>query len=330
MCALSWCATAAAFNSKAEVRTGNRSQYLLPAPAKFWLAKHANVSFYVPHVHEGNTVDTSWNGLPWVYGEPGERFVLSVFEEVLQNGSACKNSRLDPPLVLDIGANEGFFGLLASAWGCRSTMFEPQPGCVDLIGESIRANCFDPLRTKLVPNPVSDVPFKLAVSASTVCSGGFPFHRYVRRSTKSDGNPPADLNKYFRPERIRKVPSVAISEIYGKKLDSKIKLVKIDVEGHELAILSDVLALVSRGRVDNIVVEVTPGWWGKEYDELRADRIWHEFELHGFRGLMQTDMDSKGHPYNDLRSMIKSIRRHRRAQGNIWLQRQEKRGSHLL
>jgi hypothetical protein len=124
------------------------------------------------------------------------------------------------------------------------------------------------------------------------------------------------------------VPSVAISQIYGEKLGPKIKLVKIDVEGQELAILSDVLTLVRRGQIDNIVVEVTPGWWGKEYDELRAGRIWREFELHGFRGLMQTDMDTKGYPYDDLRIMVKSIRRHRRAQGNIWLQRRETRGNH--
>lgn len=289
------------------------------SPHALWVAKHGNTSFYVPHVQEGK-VDTSWNGLPWVYGEPGELFVLSVFEKVLKNGSECKRQGLAPPLVLDIGANEGFFGLLAGAWGCTSTMFEPQPGCVDQINNAIGANRLGQWAT-VVPNPVSDTPIHIDVSTSPICYGGFPFHKYVRRTTKSDGRPPRDLDAYFRPDRIRKVPSVGISTMYGSDFRPHVALIKIDVEGNELSILFDVLNLVRKGQVDNIIVEVTPGWWGKEYNDQNVDRLWQEFTHYGFRSIMQTDMEDKGHRYADLRSMIRSIRSHRRAQGNIWLQR---------
>ena len=72
---------------------------------------------------------------------PGERFVQDVFARVLNQSAAMAASRRrSRPLVLDVGANAGFYGLLAVALGADVLLVEPQPSCWGWIESSIRAN----------------------------------------------------------------------------------------------------------------------------------------------------------------------------------------------
>ena len=54
-------------------------------------------------------------------------------------------------------------------------------------------------------------------------------------------------------------------------------MVKIDVEGFELEILADLIPLMRRRLIRNIVFELTPGWW----PQSRAPN------LHGGNGTLQ-------------------------------------------
>ena len=47
-----------------------------------------------------------------------------------------------------------------------------------------------------------------------------------------------------------------------------ITLIKIDVEGAELSVLHSLLPTLAR--VENIVVETSPGWWTSRYNQSRA------------------------------------------------------------
>jgi FkbM family methyltransferase len=46
-------------------------------------------------------------------------------------------------IVLDIGANTGFYGLFAASQGCQVYSFDPQPQCGRIIKQEILVNGFE-------------------------------------------------------------------------------------------------------------------------------------------------------------------------------------------
>lgn len=61
-------------------------------------------------------------------------------DAILQN---CVPENGKTPLVLDAGANMGYFSLAAAACGCAAIAYEPNEKCQDFIGASIALNDFD-------------------------------------------------------------------------------------------------------------------------------------------------------------------------------------------
>ena len=104
-----------------------------------------------------------------VNSRPTEAAVLSVFKAATKHGAKCRpdNEHRTQATVLDIGSNEGFFGLLAASWGCRTWMFEPQPSCQAALYTALLLNGFGADVARLIPLPVSFAPMQMLVSPST-------------------------------------------------------------------------------------------------------------------------------------------------------------------
>ena len=77
-------------------------------------------------------------------------------------------------LVVDIGANEGFFGLLAASMGCRAYLFEPQPSCQRLLYAALLLNGFGTDVARVIPRPVSSEATRMLVAPSAPCVGRIP------------------------------------------------------------------------------------------------------------------------------------------------------------
>jgi FkbM family methyltransferase len=138
-------------------------------------------------------------------------------------------------VAIDVGANKGsFLPALARAVGPSGTVFafEPQP---DLVA---------PLRRECPPNAeieacgVSDRPGRMALA--------IPLGR--------DGAAVASPGASFAPEVARRercrtieVPVVALDERFADE-SRRIGAIKIDVEGHELAVLRGAERIVERHR----------------------------------------------------------------------------------
>ena len=105
----------------------------------------------------------------WIAQENrGEALVRLAFRRL---GAECSERRENQPrsapqsrgrergsgLVLDIGANSGYYGLTAAAYGCRVVAFEPQPGCHAAISAAIARNGFG-ARMRLERRPVGAPP----------------------------------------------------------------------------------------------------------------------------------------------------------------------------
>lgn len=74
-------------------------------------------------------------------------------------------------VVLDIGANQGFYSMLAAAHGCRVVSFEPQPECQRGLLAARARNGFTDAQLRLVPRPVSARPRDVVVSSGArVCA----------------------------------------------------------------------------------------------------------------------------------------------------------------
>ena len=214
----------------------------------------------------------------------GETFVLDVFDRVLHNRSssssnASTSSSLMPPcrdehgrrqLVLDIGANEGLFGLVAAAWGCEVVLYEPQPACVSLLHAAIQRNGFGD-RVSVVPAAVAPLPPRtLPLPPGSKCDGGWAnglvHSSLAPRPRALSGSAAATLKSGGAGTTVS---SVSVSDAFLRGADalrhvrgsSRIALAKVDVEGAELGVLTDLIPLLRTGALEHVVFELTPGWW---------------------------------------------------------------------
>jgi hypothetical protein len=224
--------------------------------------------FYLPDSLESS--DRLW-------GSDTEDAVLAVFNVVTHRGGRCSKAARRAT-VLDIGSNEGFFGLLASSWGCLTYFFEPQLSCQAAIYTALLLNGFGVDVARVVPRPVSSTRMSMVVSASAPCVDQFP----RRRGSYDARKRPLLLER--RPDQ-RRVRSVNVSAVLAaspwrpgmdanggveqgvqrragaKEEEEEVLLAKVDVEGGELGVLESLLPLMRRRRLLNLVVEITPGWW---------------------------------------------------------------------
>lgn len=172
----------------------------------------------------------------WIQKNDGERQVNTVFEELLFP-QCSKNV-----LFLDIGANVGYYGIKATKFGCKSYLFDPQPGCIEIIENNLCLNFRH-------DDTIASVPFGLAKEAkdivvpSTGCSGTFSLVHGLYEKPKEDFR-----TRLLDLGILRNVPNSSL-------------IVKIDTEGNELDLLKGMLDLVREGKIRDIIVEVTPLFW---------------------------------------------------------------------
>ena len=203
------------------------------------------------HARFRYSFDAMPHDLPEFFFEQGAELQIGdIFESVLRASSAH-------PIVLDIGANAGYFTLLAASLGASVYAFELQPTCVDHIRQRLDANTGLGSRVHLFQMGLGD---PAVVSAPPgACEGGFGLTGLSKaartprmRARERDLRPAASALGHAT---VITPPSAVIQN--GWTLD----LVKIDTEGGEVGVLKHMLALVDQQRVKNVVVEILPARW---------------------------------------------------------------------
>lgn len=136
--------------------------------------------------------------------------------------------------VIDIGANTGFFALLAAIAnpGCKVWAFEPVPFIHEMLLQNLRLNGLSNLES--VPMAVADF------------TGETPF--FV---TRTSGGIPLDSSACsgFR-ERVEefRLPTITLDEYVEKKQLPKLDLVKIDAEATEIKVIRGALRTLRQHR----------------------------------------------------------------------------------
>lgn len=148
-------------------------------------------------------------------------------------------------LVIDIGANHGFYSLYAACLGARVLAFEPQRDTFSLLQDNIRRNGLAD-RIQAFPCAVGARSGSITLSVSANLAGGM-----------STTNPRFRRNSGITVIDEYEVPMLSLSEVIAEHAPTGVRLIKLDCEGSELDILN---ALPSRDweRIQGLACELHP------------------------------------------------------------------------
>lgn len=221
------------------------------------------------------------------------RVMHRIFQKHCEGGAK-------PPLVLDMGANDGFYAILASSYGCRVVSFEPQSACVRKLAYALAINDFSPqvdLRNCVVgksegsfvmvaDNSCSGMqtygasersPFERAsASIGTAISNIFLFFKYGWSSESAGGAFPCRLvgaNK-VHPATQKRTGTQAVTSCVAES--DRVLLWHIDVEGAEVLALNSGKLLIENSRVENLIIEWSPDMWGNYQVAADQSLIWKQ------------------------------------------------------
>jgi FkbM family methyltransferase len=148
-------------------------------------------------------------------------------------------------VVLDIGANQGFFTCYAAHFGARVYAFEPDPESFERLVSNIELNGFsDSVVAK--PWAISDRTGSADLLVSKELGGGMS--TIIPGFSEKTG---------MHLARTVNVPCHTMSEVFDLFSLSRVRLCKMDVEGSELAILRS-LSPAHIAAMDSLAMEVHP------------------------------------------------------------------------
>lgn len=175
-------------------------------------------------------------------GPPGHEEITRMFAHLLRGHSECH--------VVDVGMNVGFYSLQSAALGCSVDAFEIQPRMHQLMNLSLSLNpgLADRIR-----------PHALAVTVDTLSSEMLVMDADAEGLATGSSVISAKPHPKRKSERVATVrldDFMAQGDRVAEMLRHGISLLKVDVEGFELDVLSSAIKLIRTRSVANIIVEI--------------------------------------------------------------------------
>lgn len=155
-------------------------------------------------------------------------------------------AKLGSQLVVDAGCQWGHYSVYAALHGFRVLCFEVAPPVETLLPDTLSAN---PNATYLV------WPQQSALGAATGAA-------YLPRSGKAPRGWAGLVQEapgLLHPEAWAVVPRLALDDL----LHERLALMRLDVEGHEIAVLRGAQEAINSGQVDAVLMEVHPKSWDR-------------------------------------------------------------------
>jgi FkbM family methyltransferase len=147
-------------------------------------------------------------------------------------------------VVVDAGANLGYFSTYSAVLGCSVRSFEPQPRLLPIIRSSWKVNGVDD-RTELFNYILSDKPGeKLGITYVETMCWGFSRVTPVNPGEVSSGN------RFI-------IESTRIDD----HVDQDLLLMKVDVEGFEVKAIMSASNIFRRHKVQNLIIEWSAKRW---------------------------------------------------------------------
>ena len=177
-----------------------------------------------------------------------------IFGAVLRR--ACAADATQRGLVVDVGANFGYFSLLAARLGCSVVAVEPLPPLAAVLRRNVALNRVGDrvhVVQAAVSHTASSVHMRLYEFGCVGCSH--------TTATTAAGGPAVD-GDHTADERhpTFRVPAVTLDATVAARRPA---LVKLDVEGCEASALLSFARAFAQGARPHFVVEVCPQVWSR-------------------------------------------------------------------
>ncbi len=161
-----------------------------------------------------------------------------IYEKEMTNNILSNLNKGD--VFVDLGANEGYFSVVASLKvGNSGKVFciEPQMRLWPVILNNIQLNRLS--NVTVFPYAISNVPETIDLILSpSINTGSSTFTKDFRR-------------KFWKRQRIN---ATTLDDLFFDQ-NSKIKVLKIDIEGFEFFALKSAVRLLQQRRIENIIIE---------------------------------------------------------------------------
>jgi len=187
--------------------------------------------------HDVNTTVLMYDNemIDWICGRHSQEYkVAKVMMKVFQKYT---NNNKSKSLMLDIGANTGYYSLVAAKMGHMAVQFDLQPECLRILRTSVLANGFNN-QIVTIGAGISDTEGSVEVPTNG-CDGQFPAVKKVVDAPKKS---------------IPVYPLDNFVNIDG----NDIMMMKVDTEGNEKRVLSGAKQFFKNKKINNAIVEVTP------------------------------------------------------------------------
>jgi FkbM family methyltransferase len=219
-----------------------RGQTRLRRAASSWLVGHLPCGAWT---RVSGVVDAEWDFLE---GLGKEDITADYIKPLLKPGS----------VFVDVGANVGYFTLLASTLGARVVAYEPTPSVFGRLKENVALNGFE--HAELVNAAVMDKSGTLSLHLS----GDDP------EANSLFGNDPLSVS----------VAAVSLDEDLAERGIDHVDLLKIDAEGAEPFVLDGASRLLSSPKPPAILVEVNA--FTLSCAGLTPDDVLSRLKSHGY------------------------------------------------
>ncbi len=151
--------------------------------------------------------------------------------------------------MVDVGANFGWFSLLAASLGCRVLAFEPVPRFSAYFKYSLQRNGLSPrveLREALVGEAPPGAELEIVAPNRGIWGTAGIGGGNLDKNIPNDG----EYERLIR--RVERLDDAVPAS-------SQVLVLKADVEGFEPGVFRGAARLLARGGVDNIIMEYSPG-----------------------------------------------------------------------
>lgn len=184
--------------------------------------------------------------------------VVETFEWILRHHSPAGPATL----VLDVGANTGFFSSAAGLLGYRVVAFEPQPGCIPWIVLHAHRNKVSD-RVCILNAGVGATAGVISV-ASAGCNPGYITANQIHQAAKAQVDDDEDNVTIKRPIDSTRTEIAVTSLAPFLSAGEIVPIVKIDTEGAEIGVLESLDVALREHRVRNVLVELAPHVWAEQ------------------------------------------------------------------
>ena len=202
--------------------------------------------FAVEDVHFWFAVEDTLHSATYIESQEAQN--VAFWQSALREGRDATGRCF----AVDVGANGGFFSLLARADGCDVLAIDAQPRCLQRLESAAAVNGFDSRGLSTRWTAVSDVANWTTTVGATRCSGLWAVRdsAWINEESESTvqvtSSTLAALVEAWQPELARDAAGASIAAL------------KIDAEGSEIAVLASALPLLRAKVIQAILLEFVP------------------------------------------------------------------------